>query len=204
MGTGTSALGAGNRGDGAQQKAQDVAGQAQEKAQEAAGQAKSTLREQLDQRSTQTAHQINEQAADLRAVGQSLREQGKEGPAKAADGLARYAEKAGRYLQERDSDGLLSDAEDFARRQPWAVGAGALALGFAASRLLKASSSRRYTNRYGGQSLSANTPIGDPSVASLPPETSPQTPIEPPLTADPLATPAPPLRAPSGERSARP
>jgi hypothetical protein len=34
--------------------------------------------------------------------------------------------------------------EDFGRRQPWAVIAGGLALGFAASRFLKASSSRRY------------------------------------------------------------
>jgi hypothetical protein len=39
---------------------------------------------------------------------------------------------------------LLRDVEDFARRNPWAVAAGGFALGFVASRLLKASSSERY------------------------------------------------------------
>jgi hypothetical protein len=38
----------------------------------------------------------------------------------------------------------LADVEAFARRQRWLVAAGGLALGFAASRFLKASSSRRY------------------------------------------------------------
>jgi hypothetical protein len=83
----------------------------------------------------------------VRAAGESLREQGKEGPAKAADQLAQYAEKVGTYLQHKDSHALLSDAEDFGRRQPWAIAAGGLALGFAASRFLKASSSQRYHGR---------------------------------------------------------
>jgi hypothetical protein len=134
-------------GSDAQAKAAEVAGQAQEKAQQAAGQVQGKLREQLDQRSSQAAVQINEQATDLRSVGESLREQGKDGPAKAADRLAQYAEKVGGYLHEKDSDALLADAEDFGRRQPWAVAAGGLALGFAASRFLKASSRQRYQGR---------------------------------------------------------
>jgi hypothetical protein len=56
-------------------------------------------------------------------------------------------------MREKDSDALLSDVEDLARRQPWAVGAGAMVLGFVASRFLKASSSRRYSARYGQSSL---------------------------------------------------
>lgn len=132
----------------AQQQAQGLAGQAQQQAQDAAGRAKSRLREQLDERSSRTAEQINQQAADLRSVSSSLREQDKEGPAGAADRLAEYAEKVGGYLNDRDSDRLLADLEDFGRRQPWAIAAGGLALGFAASRFLKASSSRRYSERY--------------------------------------------------------
>jgi gas vesicle protein len=131
----------------AQEKAQEMAGQAQEKAQAAAGQVQSRLREQVDQRSAQAAEHINSQASDLRAVGDSLREQGKDGPAQAADRLAQYAERAGGYLQDKDSDALLADVEDFARRQPWAVAAGGLIVGFAASRFLKASSRKRYTAR---------------------------------------------------------
>jgi ElaB/YqjD/DUF883 family membrane-anchored ribosome-binding protein len=128
----------------AQEKAQQAAGQAQEKARQAAGQVQDRVREQIDQRSSQAADQIKEQGSDLRSVGESLRKEGKDGPAKAADRLAEYAEKVGDYLSEKDSHALLSDAEDFGRKQPWAVAAGGLALGFAASRFLKASSSERY------------------------------------------------------------
>ncbi len=149
-------------GDGAQQKGQQASGQAQDKAQQAAGQvqekgqqaaaqAKDKLRGQLDQRSSQAAEQIDQQASDLRAVGDSLRQQGRDGPAKAADRLAEYAEKTAGYLREKDSDSLLSDAEELARRQPWAVGMGALALGFAVSRFLKASSRKRYSSHLAGQ-----------------------------------------------------
>ncbi len=134
----------GGEGFDPQAKAAEVAGQAQEKAQQAAGQIQDKLREQIDQRSTQTAEQISAQAADLRAVGESLREQGKDGPAAAADRLAGYAEKVGGYLQQKDSHALLTDAERLGRRQPWAAAAGGLALGFAASRFLKASSRQRY------------------------------------------------------------
>ncbi|HEY2202506.1 MAG TPA: hypothetical protein VGH56_11495 [Solirubrobacteraceae bacterium] len=152
--------------DQAQEKAQQLADQAQEKGQQAAAQAKDKLRQQLDQRSAQTAEQINQRASDLRAVSDSLRQQGKDGPARAADRLAAYAEKAGGYLRERDSDALLFDAEDFARRQPWAVGAGALVLGFAASRFLKASSSKRYSTRSAGQAPGTS---GRPAIPSASP-----------------------------------
>jgi hypothetical protein len=130
-----------------QAKASEVAGQAQEKAQQAASEVQDRLRQQIDQRSSQAASQITEQAADLRSVGESLRENGKEGPARVADQLAQYAEKVGGYLHQKDSDALLSDAEDLGRRQPWAIAAGGIALGFAASRFLKASSGRRYHAR---------------------------------------------------------
>ena len=54
------------------------------------------------------------------------------------------AERLGGYLQESDGDRILRDVEDFARRNPWAVAAGGLLVGFAASRMLKASSGDRY------------------------------------------------------------
>lgn len=142
-----------------QEKAQEVAGQAQERAQAVSGQAQAKLREQLDQRSAQVAGQINEQASDLRAVSEALRDQDKEGPAKAADRLAEYAEKVGGYLRDKDSDALLQDAEEFGRHQPAAVAAGGLLLGFVASRFLKASSSRRYSSRSAGQLPPPRQPV---------------------------------------------
>jgi len=130
-----------------QGKAAEVAEQARETAQQAAGKMQDKLREQLDQRSSQAAAQITAQASDLRSVSESLRAEGKDGPARAAAQLAQYAEKAGRYLEGKDSHALLSDAEDLGRRQPWAIAAGGLALGLATSRFLKASSKQRYHGR---------------------------------------------------------
>ena len=126
------------------EKAQQVAGQAQEKAGEAAQQAKGQLRTQVDQRSTQAGEQVSSTASDIRTVADSLREKGQDKPAQLAEQAAQRAEKLGGYLTESDADRILHDVEDFARRQPWAVVAGGLFLGLAASRLMKASSTERY------------------------------------------------------------
>ena len=85
----------------------------------------------------------------MRSVGDELRKQGKDQPAKLADQAADRAESLGGYLERSDGDTILSDLEDFGRRRPWAVIAGGLVLGFAASRFLKASSSRRYASAPG-------------------------------------------------------
>jgi hypothetical protein len=150
------------------EKAQELAGQAQAQAQQVTGQARNRLRDQLDQRSSQAAEQIATQASDLRSVSDTLREQGKEGPASAADKLAQYADRVGGYLRDHDSDTLLSDAEDLGRRQPWAVVAGGVALGFAAARFLKASSSHRYASRSAPGSARAGGPSSSPVPATSP------------------------------------
>ena len=134
-------------GEQVKDKATEVAGQAQEKAQQAAGQAREQVRSQIDQRSTDAGRKVSAQGSDLRAVGDQLRQQGKDGPAKLADQAAHHVERAGRWLSESDADTLLHDVEDAARKNPWAVVAGGIALGFAASRFLKASSSDRYAAR---------------------------------------------------------
>src|SRR4051795_373114 len=143
----------------ATERAQEVAGQAKDKAQEAAGQAKGRVREQVDQRSTEAGQQVSSTASDLRSVGEQLREQGKETPAKLAEQAAERTERLGSYLTESDADRILSDVEEYARKQPWAVVAGGLVLGFAASRFLKASSSQRYQQR--------TSTAGAPATAQL-------------------------------------
>ncbi|MEA2467649.1 MAG: hypothetical protein QOJ57_1775 [Thermoleophilaceae bacterium] len=137
----------------------EVTDQAKEKAQEAAGEAKGRVREQVDQRSTDAGQQVSTTAGDLRSVGEELRKQGKDTPAKLAEQAAERTERLGSYLTESDADRILHDVEDFARRQPWAVVAGGLALGFAASRFMKASSSQRYQQRSTGR---------DPATPQLP------------------------------------
>jgi hypothetical protein len=117
---------------------------AQGKAREAADHARGRVRDQLDQRSTQLGEQVGSSVGDARSVAEQLRTQGKETPARYVEQAADRAERLGGYLRETDGDRLLNDAEDFARRNTWAVALGGLAIGFAASRLLKASSSDRY------------------------------------------------------------
>ncbi len=177
--------GTADAGARAQDEAQKVAGEAQEKAQQAAGLAQDKLREQLDRRSTQLAEQARQQGSDLRAVSEALRDQGKDGPAQLTNRLAEYAERAGRYLRDKDADAMLGDAEDFGRQKPTAVAAGALALGFAASRFLKASSSKRYSAR-DAQRFSTSSPH-----ASLTRDAVPPTAIEPARAAETTGTPTP-------------
>jgi hypothetical protein len=138
-----------------QQKVQEAGRQAQEQAQQVAGQARDRIRGQVDQRSTDAGEQITSQASDIRTVADQLREQGKDKPAQLAEQAAKHTERVGSYLKEADADRILNDAEDFARQRPWTVVAGGIALGLAASRFLKASSSGRYQN---ARNLAPGTP----------------------------------------------
>jgi hypothetical protein len=125
---------------------------AQDKAQGALGQARGRFSGQVDERSTQAGERISGTAADVRSIAEELRRQGKDAPATLAEQVAGQADRVGDYLKGASGDRILRDVEDFARRQPLLVAAGGLVLGFAASRFLKASSSRRYqssSNGYG-------------------------------------------------------
>ena len=152
----------GSTADQAKDKAQEVAGQAKEQVSNVTQQASSRVREQVDQRSTQFGEQVTTQAQDARTVAEELRKQGKDQPAKLAEQAADKAEQLGSYLQRADADALLRDVEDFGRRKPWAVAAGGLALGFAASRFLKASSQQRAqgASRPTGSTPTAHAPNG--------------------------------------------
>jgi hypothetical protein len=125
-------------------KAGEVAGRAQEQAAKAAEGARGRVRDQVDQRSTEAGERVRAAAGDARSVAEELRRQGKDAPARYAERAAERAERAGDWLRESDGDRILADVEDFARRNTWAVVAGGLVIGFAASRLLKASSQERY------------------------------------------------------------
>jgi hypothetical protein len=121
-----------------------------ETAQNAVNQGKSFLGKQVDERSTVIGQQIGSVAQDLRNVGDQLRESGTVGGAAGyVDQGAELVDKLANYLQDADSDRLIGDLEDYARRQPWAIAGAALVLGFAASRFLKTSSVRRYSSTYG-------------------------------------------------------
>src|SRR4051812_47080629 len=165
------------------EQAQEKAQQAQGKAQEVASKASDQARTQIDQRSTEMGHRVTTTADDIRTVGQQLREQGKDQPAKLADQAAQHVERVGGWLRDSDSDRLLSDVEDFGRRQPWAFALGGLAIGIAGSRFLKASSTQGYQQRQFSASGTSSPTNGHGNLEAAPrvgvPATSPSPDVSP-------------------------
>ena len=145
----------GSTTDQVKDQVRDKAEVAQDKTRGALGQARGRLGDQVDQRSTQAGERVAGTASDVRSIAEELRNQGKDAPANLAEQVASQADRVGDYLKGASGDRLLRDVEDFARRQPMLVAAGGLVLGFAASRFMKASSSRRYesgSESYGDRS----------------------------------------------------
>ncbi|HEY6771489.1 MAG TPA: hypothetical protein VI035_03455 [Solirubrobacterales bacterium] len=149
--------------DQAREKVGEAADQAKETAQNVVSQAQTTVREQVDQRSTEAGERVGTTAEDVRSVGQELRKQGKDAPANIADQVADRVDRVAGYLRDADGERILNDVEDFGRRQPWAVLAGAVVVGMAAARFLKASSRERYGSRQNPRTF---TGYGSPSQLS--------------------------------------
>ena len=168
----------------------DAAGQGQDKVRETAQEAKAkagdSVRQQVDTRSTQAGQQARSIADAIRQSSEQLRSQQKGGAAKVLEGSAERTERLGTYLEQSSADEILRDVENFARRQPWLVAAGAFVAGLAASRFLKASSSRRYRED-GGMGFAdrrAMRDYGTYEPGYIPPATPvvPATPVgEPPV-----------------------
>lgn len=108
-------------------------------------QATSFVRRQVESWTTQLGVRIGSVASDMHNVAGELRQNPALGiAAGAVDQGAEMVERFGRYVQETDAQRLLRDMDTLARRQPLAVASGAMIAGFAAARLLKTSSARRY------------------------------------------------------------
>ncbi len=132
-----------------QGKAQEAAQQAQQSVHEVAGQATETIKQQLDERSTAAGESVGTITEAARHSADELRTQGQDLPARVIEQAAEKVEQLGEYLRTANGDRIIQDVEKFGREQPWAVIAGGVFLGFAASRFLKASSSRRYEQAKG-------------------------------------------------------
>jgi len=140
---------AGREGLAEQAKSQlgNAATTAQDKAGDLGQQGKSKLASTIDDRTTQVGSQARQLADALRSSGSQLQTEGDSSTRQVAgltNAAADRVDRLGGYLQGRSGDDLVRDAEEFARRRPWIVGALGLAAGLAASRFLKASSERRY------------------------------------------------------------
>ena len=148
---------------------------AQRKAVELKDEGGEQLRSQFDQRTNQVGQQARTLAGSLRRTGNELETREDSGmAAKVATGVADRLDRMGGYLEGARGDDLLRDAERFARQRPWLVAGTAAAAGFAVSRLLKASSERRYEGSSGNgaherRSLSAGGSSGsrDPEATAI-------------------------------------
>jgi ElaB/YqjD/DUF883 family membrane-anchored ribosome-binding protein len=113
----------------------------------AAERGRGMVEEQLDRRSTQVGERVQSASQTLRQVAQQSRAEGNDQQARMADMAADRSERVSAFLIETDGARMVSEAEDFARRQPWVLAAAGVALGFALARALKVSSTERYQSR---------------------------------------------------------
>jgi hypothetical protein len=117
------------------------------KVQELGEEAGFQVREQIDQRTTQAGEQVQAIGQALQSGVQQLRSEGQDVPARVVAQIARRADELGGYLESAQADRILADLERFARRRPWLTAGASVLAGFLASRLVKASSERRYEDR---------------------------------------------------------
>ncbi len=125
---------------------QDAASTTQEKAMELRSRGADQLRQQLDGRTTDAGRQAQQVGKALKQTGEQLRSDGQSQAAGIAEAAADRVEQFGKYLEGVDGNELLDDAERFARRRPWVLAGIGLVVGIAASRMMKASSERRYSS----------------------------------------------------------
>lgn len=114
-------------------------------AQQALDQSRTYVARLVESRTTQLAGQVDALGQELHGVSKMLRQAGTIGiAADYVDRGANAVDGVAQYLEQADTERLIIDLESLARQRPLTVAAGAFAVGFAASRFLKASSTRRY------------------------------------------------------------
>ena len=141
----------------------DTTNAAKDKAAEVGSQVGDKAKSQVDTRTTQAGDAIQDKAEGLRQMSDQLRDSGQDAFAQLAEKVATLTEDAAKYLRNADADSILGDVEGFARKSPWAVAAGGLFLGLAASRIVKAGTDRRSS----GQSTMGRYSAGSPESIDL-------------------------------------
>ncbi|MDQ1703007.1 MAG: hypothetical protein QOF57_2259 [Frankiaceae bacterium] len=196
----TTQAGGDSRTEQAKETAQQATEQAKQTAQQATEQARGRVRDEVDRRSTEAGQQASSVADAFRQSAQQLRQDGKEGVAKPVEQVADRVQSAGSWLERSSGDDILREVEDFGRSKPLAVLAGGAVVGFALSRLLKASSTQRYEQRSsaGGYSGQAGASYGSGGYGEAGTTTGP---YGSPSYGDgerrPATTPAPPISRPA-------
>ena len=137
------ATGSSETGSGVKGKARAAASQVKERATE-------QLETKITSQKSRAADTLNGVAQSLLSSSQQLRDQQQDGASRAIERAAEGVERFATYLQETNVDEVVDQVHEFARRQPAAFIGGAFALGFVASRFLKASSPEGRRQLYAG------------------------------------------------------
>ncbi len=125
-----------------------VADQVKQSASDVTEQAKQTATSQIATRKDQAAQGLSAVSSSVRQMGDNLRQNEQtSGYAQYVNQAADQVDRFSGYLQNREPRQIMSDAENWARRNPALVLGGAFALGLLASRFLKSG--------MGGQSQSS-------------------------------------------------
>jgi len=132
----------------AQEKAEQVAGQAKQQAKDLAHQAEEQAKSALSSRKAQAATGLNDVAQAFRQTSNELNNQDKGMVAQYSNQVADRVEQLSTYLENKDVEEMIADAEDFARRQPELFIGGALVLGFLGARFLRSSNTRRQSGQW--------------------------------------------------------
>jgi hypothetical protein len=149
------------RAGGASGTAQQAGQVAREQAGEAWKSAKDTARSTLSEQQRSAAGGLDDFAGALRKAADEMEQGGRQAGAAryakvAADGLERVAGT----LKSKDLDGMIHEAESFARKQPALFFGAAVAAGFLAIRFMKSSRSQPSSGDGGSaQDLSSTTRI---------------------------------------------
>ncbi len=120
-------------------QASEYAQQGQEKAAEVAGQGREKAKGQIATQKERASGELQGIARALQSTGEQLREQNQDSVGRYADQAAEQVERLSNFLDEKDSEQLLNEVEDFARQSPAVFLGGAFLAGVAAARFLKSS-----------------------------------------------------------------
>ncbi len=145
--------------DQVKQGSQQALQQTQQTAGQVAGQAKDQARSMFETQKGQITDQASKISQALRQGGENLQTQNVGPAATVLNTAAERLDGFSSYLQGRNADQLVQEAESFARRNSAVFLGGAFALGLLAARFLKSSapSSGYSSSRYGGQRYGASS-----------------------------------------------
>jgi vacuolar-type H+-ATPase subunit E/Vma4 len=129
---------------------ENAAGQAKEKAGELVDEGRRQVRSQAEGQKNQATRQLGQIRSALNETAGNLRQRDQNAIAGVIDGAADRVETVSRYLQTHTVSDLISEAENFARREPALFIGGAMMLGVFASRFLKSSGHRHDRGRTRG------------------------------------------------------